>query len=218
MNDKDYYKRWAPFGMRWVDWVRPVLFIGLSERAKDTLNVNFSIPKIHYIETLKKDTAILLDMPSYEGVLEGLACATLGYRPIVLYNGTTQQDQAMSLVDNADIQHALIWGTPYLETLTIRHDAPPVFMIDTNRMLRYKMNASIFDNSWDLYNQDIPSPQYFKQQGIDKIIIRSEKLQRDLAKIFYEFQKKGITIYITDGYDAPKVIDIPKPPKKDNFH
>jgi len=72
------------------------------------------------------------------------------------------------------------------------------------------MNVSVFDNSWDLYDQDIPSPEYFTVNGINKVIVRGEKMHKDICRILYGFQKKGITILFTDGYEAPKEIAIKK--------
>ena len=116
----------------------------------------------------------------------------------------------MALVENHTIQSALICGTSELEKLKISDNAPPVFLLDSNRTHRFKMNASIFDNSWDLYDQDMPSAEYFLKNKIDKIIVRGEKIQKDLSKILYKFQKKGIKILFTNGYDIPKKINIKK--------
>ena len=66
-------------------------------------------------------------------------------------------------------------------------------------MCRYKMDESIFDNSWDLYYQDIPSAEYFLENEIDKIVVRSNRLEYDLRLILYKFQTKGIKIYLCDG-------------------
>ena len=76
------------------------------------------------------------------------------------------------------------------------------------------MDVSIFDNSWDAYAQDLPSSEYFLENGIDKIIIRSETIQKDLNKILFKFQKKGIKILFTDGYEKPKNVKLRKPHTK----
>jgi len=117
----------------------------------------------------------------------------------------------MALVDNSSIQNALIWGAYELEKIEISKDAPPVFLLDSNRTHRFKMNTSIFDNSWDLYNQDIPTAKYFSKNKITTIIVRGESMQKDLSKILYTFQKEGIKILFTNGYEKPKEITIKKP-------
>ena len=73
-------------------------------------------------------------------------------------------------------------------------------------MHRFKMNDSIFDNSWDIYPQDIPSAKYFLENGINKIIIVGKKVENDLAKILYKFQQEGIEIYFTKGFEEPEKV------------
>lgn len=218
MSDKELFKLWAPRHKRWVDWVKPVVFTGIERVQPMTSPHHFVIPAISAIDYYAQDTAIIVDLPTHQGVTQGLAYAKLGYRPIPLYNGTTAPPQAMALVDQQSIQSALVWGASKLNDLAIKDDAAPVFLVDSHRIFRFKMEVSIFDNSWDLYDQDIPSPEYFLKNGIHKIIVRGDKIQRDLGKILYKFQKKGITIFFTDGHHQPQKIRIKKPPRKDKFH
>ena len=65
----------------------------------------------------------------------------------------------------------------------------------------------MFDNSWDVYHQDLPTEDYFLNNGITKIVIISENLSKDLKTIFFkEYAKKRLSFYLTDGYDEPKLI------------
>ena len=75
--------------------------------------------------------------------------------------------------------------------------------LDKNRTNRFKMDSSVFDNSWDIYDQDMPSAEYFLKNGIKKIIVRGASIQKDLRVILYKFQKKGIQIFFTNGYEKP---------------
>ena len=75
-------------------------------------------------------------------------------------------------------------------------------------MNRRKVTDSVFDNSWDVYSQDLPTYEYLKKYGIAKVIIKSDMIRKDLNKIFYEFQKNGIKIYFTEGYEEPKLIKL----------
>lgn len=171
---------------------------------------NFTIPHINYISGFLSGTAIIVDLSGSNSIKEGVAVAKLGFRPIPIYNGTNEQEGAMSTVDNRAIQVALIKGAVELQKIEISDNAPPVFLLDSNRMDRFKMNASIFDNSWDIYYQDMPSAEYFLKNNINKIIVRGEKIHKDLQKILYKFQKKGIKILFTSGYEEPKEITIRK--------
>lgn len=216
MTGRDIFKIWAPSGARWVDWVRPVPFVAINNNFKSYTVSNFSVPEINYIKEAKDDIAIIVDLPGYHSVNEGIALGKMGFRPIPIYNGTTEQEGAMPTVDNNTAQNSLIWGASELQKLEIKEDAPPVFLVDSNRMNRLKMNDSVFDNSWDIYDQDIPSAEYFLKNGINKIIVRGEKIQRDFCKILYKFQNKGIKILFTDGYEEPEVVKLKKPHKKKN--
>ena len=157
---------------------------------------------------VQKNTAIIIDLPGNDSIEEGIALARMGYRPVPIFNGTDEQAGAIATVDNNCIKLGLIKGALELEKIKISDNAPPAFLLDTNRMNRYKMDFSVFDNSWDIYAQDMPSAEYFLQNGIKKMIIRGEKIQKDLKKILYKFQEKGMEILFTNGYEEPKRVRI----------
>lgn len=216
MTGKDIFKIWAPAGSRWTDWARPVPFIAINGGQKINSAMNITIPSVNYANKKQNDTAIILDLPGCESIKEGISLAVMpGFRPIPLYNGANGQKGAMALVDNRAIENALVWGASELEKLTTEKDAPPAFLLDSNRAHRFRMDDSVFDNSWDIYDQDMPSAEYFKNNGIEKIIVRGENIQKDLARILYKFQKGGIAILFTNGYDDPKITAVKKPPRKD---
>jgi len=211
MTGREIFKIWAPSGARWAEWVRPVPFVTMDHPEQVYRASNFTIPGIAYMEERKTDTGIILDLPGYGSVEEGLALAKLGFRPIPLYNGTNEQQGAAALVDNHMISRALVWGALELNALQIADPAPPAFLLDSNRTHRFKMNVSMFDNSWDLYSQDMPSPEYCLEKGIKKMIVRGETIQKDLVNILYKYQQKGIHILFTKGYEEPKEKVIKKP-------
>ena len=211
MTGKEIYKIWAPNKAMWVDWVRPVPFIQIdSEDFKIYKSTNFVIPKINYIKELKKDTAIIVDLPEYYSINDGIALSKIGYRPIPVFNGTAENNNAKATVNNHAVEAGLIFGAAELKNIELDFDAPPVFLTDSNRLNRYKYDVSIFDNSWDLYNQDLPSAEYFLKNGITKIIVRGTKFSLDLKKLLYKHQEKGMEIYFTEGYDEPNKIKLKK--------
>lgn len=210
MTNKEIYRVWAPLGAKWVDWVRPVPFVEMDRYKKGYSFTNTNIPPAHFIETVEEDTAIIVDLPGAESVLKGLALAKLGFRPIPIYNGTIEQDGARATVDNQSAGVALRWGTSFLAQMDIPKDAPPVFLTDRNRLQRFKMLESLFDNSWDVYPQDLPSAEYLQQNGIRKIIVVGDSIAKDLKKILYPYQKKGLVIYWTKGYEQPQKVKIHK--------
>ena len=162
-----------------------------------------------------KETAIIVDLPGVKSVAEGISLAMAGYRPIPIYNGTIEQSGARATVDNQSVGMALISGAEKLADIDISDEALPAFLLDSNRMNRFKMEISVFDNSWDIYHQDLPSADYFIYNGIQKIVVVGERISKDLKKIFYGFQKKGISIYLKKEYEKPKKIIIRKQFDKD---
>ena len=215
MTEKEIFRIWAPVGKKWVDWVRPVPFVEINEFSKMYHFSNLTIPTIDCLEKDAADAAIIVDLPGVESVKMGIALAKEGYRPIPIFNGTIEQKGARATVDNQSVGMALIWGASELSNIEISDDAQPAFLTDRNRMNRFKMEASVFDNSWDVYPQDIPSAEYFLENGIRKIIIIGESLSKDLKKILYKYQKKNIEIFLTKGYEAPKKIHIHRPLRRE---
>ena len=211
MTVKEIYKIWAPFGKKWVDWVRPVPFVEMNYYTKMYNYSDFAISPVNYTDGTSKDTAFLVDLPGMESVKEGLALARLGFRPIPIFNGTAEQTGARATTDNQSVSLALALGASELEKLEIEEDAMPAFLTDRNRLQRYKMDVSVFDNSWDVYHQDLPSAEYLWDNGVRKLVVVSETVAKDLKKILYVYQKKNIEIYLTNRYEQVKKVRIRKP-------
>lgn len=213
MTGREVYEIWAKEGAKWTVWVRPVPFIAIDDNAEIMEFYDLNIPDIFYLKEIPTKTAIIVDEEGYESIKEGMALALLGFRPIPLFNGTNEPINSLGAVNNRIVEVALIWGALILKNINLKDDANPVFLIDTNRMHRYKMDESIFDNSYDMYHQDFPSEKYFLDNGIENIIIVSKKIEEDLNRIFYKF--KNIKILHTNGYEAPKVVKLKKPKGKE---
>ena len=213
MNKIDIYKIWAPTSLIWSSWVRPVPFIDLDIPKTSNVFIDYEIPSINYSNELDDKTAIIIDESGPNSIKEGIALALKGYQPIPLFNGTNPNQGTIATTDNDLIEPFLIWGALELSNITLKENALPVFLLDKNRLNRYKMNSSIFDNSWDIFPQDIPSYKFLLEHNIDKILIKSDKLNKDLEKVLYKYYKNGIKILFTNGYDEIKEIKIKKPKK-----
>lgn len=210
MTNKEIYKIWAPDKKRWVDWVRPVPFINIDDSSSRKEFIDYRIPSINYLKEVLNDTALIIDIPGIASIKEGIALARLGYRPIPIFNGTDPPIGTISTTNNQIIKPLLIWGAFELKNIKLKNDAPPVFLLDQNRLNRYKINNGIFDNSWDIYDGDLPSPKYLLENGINKIIVRSNFQAKDLRKILYKWQKNNIKIFFTNGYEEPKEVKLKK--------
>lgn len=205
-NNLETYKIWAPDDALWTQWAKPVIFV----RQPDSDGKNkLYIPVIKWIQSVDSHTMIIVDLPSQSGVLETLALAHLGYRPVPLYNGVSAQ-YSKTIVNVKDIAKALYIGADELIRNNIRPDAPPIFMLDSNRMTGSGKKRGTYDNRWCVFPQDMPSSAFLIKEGINKVIVRSESIQNDLSHILYRYQNEGISIYLCNGEEI-KDIPVAKP-------
>ena len=211
MTDRELYRIWAPLGKKWTPWVKPVPFVEMQEHSKEYNLTLFEVPGMDFPEEEFADAALIVDLPGAESIEVGIALAKEGYRPIPAFNGTIEQPGSRSTVDNQLIGMGLIRGAEELQKITLKDDARPVFLLDSNRLHMHRIDVTVFDNSWDVYPQDMPTADYFLKNGICKIVVIGERLSRDLKKILYEYQKKKIVIYFQKGYEEPKKVRLRKP-------
>ena len=209
MLGKEIFKIYAPQYTKWTEWVRPVPFVAIDTYNRKPIS-NWIERKVMFMNQYEEDTAIFIDLPGKESVELGIGLAYIGYRPIPLFNGTDEQSGSQSTTDTYLIESCLINGSEKLKGILLPDNANPAFLLDSSRTNRYRAKESIFDNSWDLYKQDIPIPTYFKQNGITKIVIVGNSVQHDLKKILLDFQNAGIEIYLSDGYTPAKKIKLKK--------
>lgn len=210
MTDKELYRIWAPLGKKWIEWVRPVPFVEIHEYSKDYNITMFEVPALDFPEKKFGDAALIVDLPGAESVEVGIALAKEGYRPIPAFNGTIEQPGSRTTVDNQSVGMALLSGASELQKIELADDAKPAFLLDSNRLHRFRISVSVFDNSWDIYPQDMPSADYLLNNGIHKVVVIGERLSRDLKKILYEYQKKKIDIYLKKGFNEPKKVRVHK--------
>lgn len=208
------YKAFVPKVNIWSNWVRPVPFIniGIGKRNYRYLYEEQHIfdSKDKDMEIFTKETAIIVDMPGISSINAGMHLLKEGFRPIPLYNGTIEEENARNIVDNQAVSEGLMWIGAKLQECNISDDAKPAFLLDSNRLIQYKRHVSLYDNSWDIYAQDMPSAQYLKDNGVNRILLISERISGDLRKILLNYQKTGIEIYLKKLYEEPKRIKVRK--------
>lgn len=211
MTDRELYRIWAPLGKKWTPWVRPVPFVEIQEHSKEYNFTLFEVPPMDFTEEKFADAALIVDLPGAESVEVGIALAKEGYRPIPIFNGTIEQPGSRSTVDNQSVGMGLIAGAAALQEIELKDDAKPVFLLDSNRLHRHRIDVTVFDNSWDIYPQDMPSADYFLKNDIHKIVVIGDRICMDLKKILYGYQKKKMEIYLQKGYAQPKKVRLHKP-------
>jgi len=206
MRDRlSIYKIWAPDDAEWTGWAKPALFAKLQF----TLNHNIpEKPSADYVSGASKNTLIILDLPGRNGVDEALMLAEKGWRPVPLYNGVW--GPAM-IVDISGIEAALYAGAEKLEKIQISPDAPPAFMLDSSRMEAGGRLPGTYDNRWCVFPQDMPSAEYLKKKGIDRVIVRSKEIQEDLSHVLCRYQEQGIKIYLCDISNYLQLLTVKKP-------
>ena len=210
MIEKEVYKIWAPYNNKWSRWTKIIPFVAIKDINIHEL-FNYEEAKIYYIDKMLKDTAIFVDIAGVNAIKEGLALARMGYMPVVVFNGTNPLPDTLSAMDNISISYMLWWGAGILKNIKIAEDNPPVFLFDSNRLKSYINSPSVFDNSYDIYQQDVPTYKYLLKHGINNIIIRTpDKISKDLRKILYTYQNFGINILYTNGYTRPRKITLTK--------
>ena len=131
------------------------------------------------------------------------------YRPVPLYNGVCGPSASSSIVKANDIVAALYKGADELRRLNIRPDAPPAFLLDSNKMKETGKQPGKYDNRWCVFPQDMPSASFLTKNGIKKIIVRSDAIQNDLSHILCRYQERGIPIFLCNEYLKEIVVSKP---------
>ena len=200
MDNAQTYKIWAPDDGLWTAWAKPVLFATGDFFFVDPSLVD--IPQIGWLPERCYNTMIIVDLPGKQSVEEGLALARFGYRPVPLYNGVNKPNKLSghSIVDVAGIVTALFAGAEVLRALSIAPAAPPAFLLDSNRMTGGVIRSpGWYDNRWCVFPQDMPSAAFLAKRRIQEVIVRSYRIQDDLAHILYRYQEQKIKVSLCDG-------------------
>lgn len=220
MANEELWEIWAPDGIVWSRWAKPALFAQMLPGG-----VNFDIPAMG--ERVEAEIvgwipdasigrcAIVADLPGDLAVVAGLSLAKAGWRPVPLFNTT---DDTRALVPMKSTVAALVRGAQDLMAARLPDDAPPVFLIDSNRRGEPAMKASpgMYDNRWVVFPQDFPSASFLLSQGIRTAILLQTTMrppQTDLAHVLLRWKEAGIRILAADHGSDLRVapVDVPKP-------
>lgn len=193
MSPQELYEVWAPSGATWSPWAKPVLFthLHLPEAYAPTL------PRVDVDWAPDSDAnkAVIVDLPDAHAVVCGLSLAHKGYRPVPLYN-THHSDKAAVSVGST--LGALGVATTELMSMQLPYDAPPAFLLDSNRLgVGAFLHPGLFDNRWMIFPQDFPSGGFLLSRGIREAIVvqrREGQPQEDLRHVLMRWQEAGVTI------------------------
>jgi len=205
MNNIERYKIWAPDGVLWTEWAKPVLFASVTFYEPFDLK----IPEVRWLPGFRQDTALIVDLPGESGVEESLALAQCGYRPVPLYNGVYGGYE--TAIGVRGMAMALYSGAEMLNAMSINSAAPPAFMIDSRRMSGASKAIGLFDNRWCVFPQDMPSAAFLIAQKIKNVIVRADKIQNDISHVLCRYQEAGIKIQHANDNGDIKNITVSRP-------
>jgi len=196
-DNLEIYKIWAPHDSIWSAWAKPVLF---AQGLRNTYVQLDTVEVSGWSAGMDKHTMCVVDLPDKSSIEKGLELAERGYRPIPLYNGVCEDVDSNSLVRVLDIQKGLYWGASILEGMSIHKDAPPAFLLDSNRMHGgNEVSPGRYDNRWGIFSQDMPSASFLIAHEIKKIVVYSNFIEEDLTHVLFRYQNAGLAIYLCNG-------------------
>jgi hypothetical protein len=215
MSDEQIFEAWAPDDALWTPWAKPVLFANLSRFSVTVPSVDqWRSVDVSQVPSARGRNAIVVELPGIDSVLMGLALANHGYRPVPLYNVNVGPN---SVVDVDAIAGALRVGADVMREMRIVPDAPPAFLLDSNRMRPAKMlGPGKFDNRWIVMPQDFPSATMLTSRGINEVLVMMEgdgPARGDLAHVLLRWRRAGVAIAGVDpkGRDRPRELRIEPP-------
>ncbi|MCL2571536.1 MAG: hypothetical protein FWE11_03955 [Defluviitaleaceae bacterium] len=205
MNGKDLFNTWAPsWAGKWTRFTKPALFVHANQFSFE--RVAISVPAIPESIAQYGDgaTALIVDLPGAAGVETGLALIEFGFRPIPLYNGIHELSIGAlnEVVQNGPIIDALQSGEELLGRVAISENAPPAFLLDSNRNKTITDSFAVFDNRWTIELEDMPEATYMTDAGITQIVLwTSGAIRSDLVPILdsYHYSGFNITVFSENG-------------------
>jgi len=207
-RSRKIYEAWAPYVVHWSRYVKPVLFTRMPELSDtpNTLPATSLLLPSEVNSLFDARTAVVVDLPGEESVLRGLALAqTRGYRPVPMFNSVpeTQTGGLKSAVDNSAIITNLILGADLLPELQISPDAPPAFLLDSNRNTALPDSEDVFDNRWSVAPEDFPRADYMLAYNINKLVIwTNSETADDLTPIITAYKNADIDVLIHRGQNV----------------
>lgn len=201
MTNEELYTIWNREESPWSIWAKPVLFAAMNKSDLDYPR-SLTFPPVRWALPADGSTAIIVDLPGAESVAMGLALAKSLYRPVPLYNCCKAPGM---LVNVNPIVEGLVAGGPLLARLDLHPLAPPVFLLDSNRLKNsYFPIPGRFDNRWCILPQDMPSTGFLKKMGIETVLLRSTSIRDDLSHILFRYQEGGLRIL----HSHPSKLDV----------
>jgi hypothetical protein len=193
ISGQDCFAIWAPDGVLWSQWAKPVPFAHAPALFTDPPAV---VPEnLPALPRPWDHSAIVVDLPGEQSVLVGLALAQQGFRPVPLFNGTSGP---MQIVPMDGIERALGAGADVLKRVLIAPEAKPAFLLDSERHTPIGGGEpGRYDNRWIVLPQDFPSATLLLANGIKDVLVirqRDQWVEQDLTHVLLRWQQAGLRI------------------------
>ncbi|HEX5109121.1 MAG TPA: hypothetical protein VFV95_11765 [Vicinamibacterales bacterium] len=214
MTGEECFDVWAPADAAWSEWAKPALFAHMApaEMSGAATDASGEVDAF-WVPDGGGRTAIVVDLPADASVAFGLALGRRGYRPVPVYNTSLGPS---AVVDAAGVARALMAGAMGLRDVGLRRDAPPAFLLDSERMApSVPPGPGKFDNRWLVFPQDFPSAARLQGGGVhDVLLVHGDRgLQDDLAHVFLRWQQAGIRMTAAHWRESGRIreLQVPRP-------
>ncbi len=176
-------------GLRAV--MRPILF---PEMDRD-FGRGVSLRSLYQQAKWPRDTAIVIDVPGPRAVAIAAALSD-HFEPVFTF---ANWPHPFGVVPAHQTLAATLYYLPIFEYEKNRRPpgAPPMFVLDSNRLSDYTDEASQFDNR---YLAQLPTAQALAALGIHHLmyVTDSEREQDDLNRAFVDLEQSGIDVNLVD--------------------
>lgn len=223
MVGSQLFEVWAPPESVWSRWAKPALFAELTPATFSSLGAD-ALPDGTEPEVMQPPpdfqvdvwTAFVVDVPGHRAVEIGMAMARAGYRPVPLFNTAYHP---FAIVPVNEIVRRLQEGAAELPGLPIAPDAPPSFLLDSNRLdPKAPATPGRFDNRWAVFPQDFPSANFLLSRGIRRVVVLQAEMligkpRLDLSHVLLRWKEAGIELYVQDpeGTQSPRPLEVDRP-------
>lgn len=206
------YEIWAPPEWRWSQWAKPALFLHIEAPREEEHNLRDA--DVSWAPQATSGASIIVDLPGPRGVACGIALARRGFQPVPLYNTHAHPAGA---IDLSALLATMRVATAELQTIRLDPQAPPVFLLDSNRLTaRSPLQPRMFDNRWVVFPQDFPSASFMLAQGLSSVVVLQQSPSQpadDLRHVLLRWQEAGIDVRVKRDDDPapPSSIQVSRP-------
>ena len=203
MTREELFDAWAPEGVEWCAWTKPVLFAQWPETITPAAT-DPGWPDANYLWLPQASgrTVLVIDLPAVESVRTGIAFARRGYRPVPLFNTSHGPSAVLEI---APLMLAIAKGGLYLKTISLGPTSPAAFLLDAGRMQPpVPPSPGKFDNRWVVFPQDFPSATLLRARGVSDVLLihAGKSVQEDLAHVLLRWQQGGLRLMQASPSDS----------------